>query len=71
MFPTVAEVIFIGEAFVLAEFEIAQLDEFRVLEKADTTVVVHTIVLALDVKQVEVLIAPAESDLQGMVEVFD
>ena len=52
MLPEVAEVIFVGEAFILAEFEIAQSHQFWILCKADATIVVHAIILAVDAELV-------------------
>lgn len=71
MLPAVAEVVLVAEAFVDTEFEIAQSNLVRISREARAAVVVHAIVLAMDVKQIKMRVAPAEGDLQRVMQVGD
>lgn len=56
--PAVPKVVLVEKALVDAEFEIAQSDQIGIGRKADAAVMVNAIVLAMDVKQIQMLIAP-------------
>lgn len=69
--PVVVKVVLVEETLIFAEFEFAQLNLAGITRKADAAVVVNTIILTMYVKPIQMLIAPAEGDLQCKMQASD
>jgi len=60
-----------GEALVDADVKIVQSNLIRIGREADAAIMVNTIIMAMDVKSIQMLIAPAEGNLQGVMQFGD
>jgi hypothetical protein len=69
--PAIAEVVFVAKAFIVAEFEITQSNLIGIGRETDTSFVVDTIVLAMDMKHIQMLIAPTKGNLYGVMQISD
>src|ERR1035437_9999043 len=69
--PAITEVVVVAETFVATKFEIVQLDLIGIGRKARASVMVNAIVLAMDVEQIQMLVAPAEGNLQRVMQIGD
>src|SRR5712692_6907635 len=69
--PAVEDVVLVEEPFADAQAEIGKLDLIRVVPEPETARVGNAVLTAVDDEAVQVLVAPAEGELEGGVEVGD
>jgi hypothetical protein len=69
MFPAVLEIVFVQKPFAEAEAEIRQADLIGLSVEDRSTYMVHAEILAMDPETIEVAVAPAESELERIMEV--
>jgi hypothetical protein len=67
--PAVDEVVLVEEPLSDAQAEVGKLDLMRVVAEPQTARVGHAVFPAVDDEAVQVLVAPAQGDLEGGVEV--
>lgn len=68
MKPVLKEVVFIGKAITSTKTKIINYDPERVIHKAYSTLVRDTVIFAVNMKLVQVVIAPALRDLENEVK---
>lgn len=71
MLPQVPKIVFIKEAFVVAEVKVGELYLARIVVKAYATDAAQAIVFPTDAKAMQVGIIPAQGDLRSMMEISD
>ena len=71
MAPAVGEVVFVHEALAGSKAEIGEANLMGVVAEAEAARVADAVLASMDHEAVEVLVAPAEDELQGGVEVGD
>jgi hypothetical protein len=67
--PEIVEIVFIKKALTQPESEAGQKNLFRIVVKPDATLMSDSVVLAVNMKAMEVEIAPAHGDLDGVMEI--
>jgi hypothetical protein len=69
--PAVAEVVLVEEPFADAQTEIGKVDLMWIVPEPETARVGDAVFTAVDDEAVQVLVAPAEGELEGGVQVGD
>jgi hypothetical protein len=69
--PAVDEVVLVEEPLSDAQTEIGKLHLIRVVAEPQTARVGHAVLPAVDDEAVQVLVAPAQGELEGGVEIDD
>jgi hypothetical protein len=67
--PPISEIVFIEEAFIYSKLEIRQLDFAPIDLKVGYYSLTDAVILAANAESMQVKVAPAESDLYGIVEI--
>ena len=71
MLPAVGEVVLIQELFARSQAEVRQSHAVRIIAETDAADLADAVVLAVDHEPVQVLVTPAECQLQRGVQVGD
>lgn len=71
MLPSIRQVVFVQEALIDAEMEITQPNVVSIGGEAESASAADAVVLAVNVKPVEVRVGPVKGNLQRVMEVGD
>ena len=71
MFPAIVHVVLIKKALTKPQFEVAETDLLRVVVEHHAALVSYAVFLAMNVKAMEMGIAPTHSNLNGVMEIGD
>ncbi len=69
MLPMIIKVVLIEKAFANSQLEVSQMDPLGIVGEPNASLVLHTILAAVDRKTIQAEITPTHGDLDGVVEV--
>ena len=69
MLPAIVQIVFVEETLARPKWEIGKLNLLGIISEGNAALVRDAIILAVNVKPMEVGIAPAHSDLNDVMEV--
>lgn len=71
MLPVIVQVVLVQKPLAKPKSEVGEMDLLRVVVERNASRMRHAVVLAVNVKPMKVGIAPAEADLNGVMEIGD